>query len=88
MKTDLEANLSNLEKEFSFYTTENDKNVVEINDLEPKYKELCKTYREKCKDYEETRRSVISKFLFQVFLSLRLLVLTYIFKMLKHVKVI
>lgn len=88
MKTDLEANLSNLEKEFSFYTTENDKNVVEINDLEPKYKELCKTYREKCKDYEETRRSVISKFIFQVFLSSRLLVLTYIFKMLKHVKVI
>ncbi|RNA43069.1 hypothetical protein BpHYR1_006476 [Brachionus plicatilis] len=64
MKSDLQANLSNLEKEYSFYTTENDKNLIEINELEPKYKDLCKLYREKCKDYEETRKSVISKTLF------------------------
>lgn len=61
MKSDLETNLNNLQKEYTFYITENDKNKIELNDLEPIYKELCKNYREKCKDYEATRKSVIGK---------------------------
>ena len=59
MKSDLESNLNNLQKEYTFYMTENDKNTIELNDLEPIYQELCKNYREKCKDYEATRKSVI-----------------------------
>ena len=59
MKSFLENNVLTLETEMTFYLNENDKNLDETKEYEPKYKDLCKHYRDKCKEYEETRKTLI-----------------------------
>ncbi|CAF0809878.1 unnamed protein product [Brachionus calyciflorus] len=59
MKSFLENNVQTLETEMTFYLNENDKNLAETKEYEPKYKDLCKHYRDKCKEYEETRKTLI-----------------------------
>lgn len=62
MKAYLENNVNTLEKEMSYYLSENTKNVKEIKEIEPGYNELCNLFREKCKEYDDTRKAVVGKF--------------------------